>query len=205
MIPAPAGLQTMLTSRNVYVVADLFSIGALRVTTWPGGIAPFVSDGYVVRAGNFRTVAAMEDPTFRVSLVVGAQHSSVLVDAANGVFDGLEFKAQRTYMEPPGGTADLVITRFVGTIVQAIPSLSEVTFVASSALGAIKVRKIGRLMQANCPWTYKDQATCRYPTNGIYVNTPCNKSLSDCVTRANVANFGGFPYAPIPRITGPSL
>jgi hypothetical protein len=201
MIPASSALQTMLTTRNVYLVADLYEIGALRITTWPAGLAPFVASGYVVKSTAYRTVAAMEDPTFRITLAVGAEHASVLSSAASGAFEGLPFKAERAYMEPPGGSVtDLVLTRFAGTIVQALPSSSEVTFVASSALGSIKSRRIGRLIEATCPWTFKD-AACGYTG----AQTDCDKSVARCVALQNITNFGGFPYAPKPRITGPSL
>ena len=49
-----------------------------------------------------------------------------------------------------------------------------------------------RRHSSRCNWTFKDSGTCQYPG----VDSVCDKSWDDCLSKSNTVNFGGFRWLP---------
>lgn len=92
--------------------------------------------------------------------------------------------------QPPSNNNDF-ISMFSGHI-------EEINY-NEKALEAIIVSKLDipmgifprRTYQRSCNWIFKDTDTCNYSGE----RTICNKTITDCIIRANIARYGGFPFS----------
>jgi len=193
MRPAFGNLASIIAGQNVYLTADCYDIGALKITGYAAGLAGYSATGFGIEHGAARSVLGLEDPT--VTLVIHCDTTvsaaaSFLSSAASGTYDGAVFKWTRYYMATPGDSSSYLIP-FVGVVAECRASTSKVEIQAGSPLGQLDTITIARPIQAQCPWSFKD-ANCGY----VGSTTSCDKTVATCQSLSNLTNFGGFPYAP---------
>jgi hypothetical protein len=208
MRQAYGNVDATLRGQNVYLTANCYDIGTLKITDHSGGFLSYVSADFAAKRTRVRSVLGFEDPGVELTIGIDANTQSLVWQAAAGAFRGVRFTHTRYYaplnQNSFTATTDYLIL-FDGIIIDCAPSTTKVVFTAGSAIALMQSRNIGRILQAGCPYVFNSPAV---RASGSGLGAACNyqgsvttcdhtrDGTNGCNAKANLANFGGFADAP---------
>jgi uncharacterized phage protein (TIGR02218 family) len=208
MKTASAALDTLLTTKVLYDIADLYKFTLLdgTIVRWTTYDTNLTLSGNVFTAGVplERSGLMIESGTVvsSMDIVIGAGDGGVLLNGVRlqlqallGAFDGAKVEVDRLYMGSPGDVSAGVLKWFYGNVGEVQPSSTDVRLVVKSSLEKLKALKYPRrLFEAACPYAVFD-ARCGLSKAAFQQLDTCNGGLAVGATALSLNTEAGTPHA----------
>lgn len=130
----------------------------------------------------------------RVSLTVANVSLAMSAYVEQYTLQGSRVDINKIYLDtngqPPSNSNDF-ISIFSGYIDEIRYDEQSLEAVIVSKLHIPYGQFPRRTYQRGCNWIFKDTTTCMYSGE----RAACNKTTDDCIVRANIGRYGGFPFS----------
>lgn len=204
MKPASTALQTLLNSKVLFDVADLYKFVLVDGTTilWTTYDTNLL--GYSAGVPISRSGLKLERGTIvgSMTITIGVGDGGVLLNGIRlplatlrGAFDGAKVEVDRLYMGSPGDTSAGVLKWFYGYVSEPAPSSTELVLTVKSSLEKLNtLRYPRRLTEAQCPYALYD-ARCGLSRTTYQQLDTVNGSVPSGATAVPLLTESGAPHA----------